>query len=133
MNALLVELVREHDGDEYGMLYLSQDTSKYYALTGSNTSKIVAISACDNEIDAEATYLERKRAELLWKVKINNSKLEAAAGRGAKQLLLATFDASYTNTLKYPIKLHAGVTYLKLVQRMSKITASFINETHQNY
>ena len=28
VNALLVDLIREHDGDEYGMMFLSQDPSK---------------------------------------------------------------------------------------------------------
>ena len=36
VNVLLVELIREQDGDEYGMLYLSQDPSQYHDLTGSN-------------------------------------------------------------------------------------------------
>ena len=79
VNALLVELIREQDGDEYGMLYLSQEPSKYNALTGSNVTKIGKIAACDDNIDANATELERKRAEVVWKVKVNDSKVEAAA------------------------------------------------------
>ena len=40
VNELLVDLIREHDGDEHGMLYLSQDPSKCSNITGSNLSKI---------------------------------------------------------------------------------------------
>ena len=68
----------------------------------------------------DATYLVRKRAEVVWKVKLNESKVEAAAERGAKKILLSTFDDTFTNTLKHPIKLCAGVTYFKLIQNMRK-------------
>ena len=86
VSALLVELVRERDGDKYGMLHLSQDPSKHSALTGSNLSKICAIEAYDNDIDADATDLVRKRAEVVWKMKLNVSKVEAAAERGTKNI-----------------------------------------------
>ena len=62
----------------------------------------------------------RKRAEVVWKVKLNDSKVEAAAERGAKKMLLATFDDTYTNKLKHPIKLYAGVTYFQLIQHLRK-------------
>ena len=120
VNALLVELIREHDGDEYGMLYLSQDPSQFYGLTGSNLTKIGSIAAYDDTIDVDETELVRKRAEVVWKVKVNDSKVEAAAERGAKKMLLTTFDDSYTNKLKHPIKLHAGVSYFKLMQHLRK-------------
>ena len=74
VNALLVELIREHDGDEYGMLYLSQDPSQYHGLTGSNLKRIGSIAAYDETIDVDATELVRKRAEVVWKVKVNDSK-----------------------------------------------------------
>ena len=51
-------------------------------------------------------------------MKVNVSKVEASAERGAKKFLLSTFDDSYTNKLKHPIKLYAGITYLKLIQHM---------------
>ena len=60
MNALIVELIREHDVDEYGILYLSQDPSTCNSLTGPNTSKIGALAAHNNDIDLEATDLEGK-------------------------------------------------------------------------
>ena len=41
VNSLLVELIREHDGDEYGMLYLSQDPSKCSTITESNLSNFL--------------------------------------------------------------------------------------------
>ena len=62
----------------------------------------------------------KKKAEVVWMLKLNDSKVEASAEGGTKKLLLATFDDSYTNKLKHPIKLHAGVTYLKLIQHMRK-------------
>ena len=46
---------------------------------------------------------------MAWKVKLNDSKVGAAAERGAKKMLLATFDDSCTNKLNHPIKLHASV------------------------
>ena len=62
VNALLVELIREHDGDEYGILCLSQDPSQYHGLTGSNLTKIGSIAAYDDAIDADATDLVRKKS-----------------------------------------------------------------------
>ena len=41
VNTLLVELIREHDGDEYEMLYLSQDPSKCSTMTESNLSNFL--------------------------------------------------------------------------------------------
>ena len=49
------------------MLYLSQDPSKYSALTGSNISKIGAIAACNSDIDSDPTDLARTRAEMCGK------------------------------------------------------------------
>ena len=61
VNSILVEIPREHDGDECGMLYLSQDPSEYSALTGSSTlTKIRALSVCDNSIDSSASDAEHK-------------------------------------------------------------------------
>ena len=83
-------------------------------------SRIGTIAVHDNNIDANATDLERKRAEVVWKVKVNDSKVEAAAERGAKKCLISTFDDSYTNKLKHPIKSYAGITYFKLTQHTRK-------------
>ena len=47
-------------------------------------SKIGAIASCDNDIDVEATDLERKKDEVLWKVKLNDSKVEAASELGGR-------------------------------------------------
>ena len=46
--------------------------------------------------------------------------MEAAAERGLKKLLLATFDDSFTKKPKHPIMLHANITYFKLIQRTRK-------------
>ena len=102
------------------MLHLSQDPSKYSVLNGSNMSKIGAVAACDNGIDSDAIYLEIKRAEVVWKVKLNDSTVKATSERGTKKMLLATFDDSCTNKLNHPIKLYAGVTYLQLIQHVMK-------------
>ena len=61
---MLAELIREHDGDEYEMLYLSQDSSKHSTITGSNLSNIGTIGAYDNSIATDTTGLVRKRAEV---------------------------------------------------------------------
>ena len=60
------------------MLYLSQEPSKHSDITGSNLFKIGAIVAYDNDADEDATDLLRKRAEVLWKGKLNDSKVKAA-------------------------------------------------------
>ena len=44
VNAFMVELIREYDVEEYEMLYLSQDSSKYSELNRSNLSKIGTIT-----------------------------------------------------------------------------------------
>ena len=105
INTILVELPREHDGDEYGMLYLSQDPSEYSTITGGSTLiNIGTISACDNSIDSSNSDAERKKAEALWKVKLNDSEVEAETERGAKKMLLSTFNDAHTNKVKHPIK-----------------------------
>ena len=79
LNALLVDIVREHDGDKHGMLSLSQCSSKHSTITRSNLSKIGAIEACDNAIGADAKDLAKKRGEVVLKLKLNDIKVEAAA------------------------------------------------------
>ena len=118
VNSILVELPRDNDGDEYGLLYLSQDPTEYNTLTGSTLSKIGALAAYDDSIDPAGTEASRKKSEVLWKVKLNDSKVEAAAERGAKKMLLTVFDDTYTNKLKHPIKLYAGVTYFELINHL---------------
>ena len=91
INTILVELPREHDEDEYGILYLSQDPNEHSTITGGLTlSKIGKLTAYDDSIDSSASEAERKKAEVLWKVKLNDSKAESTAERGAKKMLLAT-------------------------------------------
>ena len=75
----------------------------------------------------------RKWAEVLWKVKLNDSKVEAAAERGAKTILIATFDDTYSNKLMHPFKLYAGVAYFKLVQHMRKLPQASSTEHFRNY
>ena len=71
MNVLIIEFIREYDGDEYVILCLRHDPSKYSGLTRSNLSKIGVIVACVNDIDTDATDLVRKKSEVVWKVKLN--------------------------------------------------------------
>ena len=120
VNSILVEIPRDHDGDEYGMLYLSQNPSDYRNLTGGSTlTKIGTLPAHDNSIDlTSSSDAERKKAEVLWKVKLNDSKVEAAAERGAKKMLLNTFDDTHTNKLKHAVKLYAGVSYYQLIDHL---------------
>ena len=116
INTILVELPRNNDRDEYGMLYLSQDLSEYSTITGGSTlDKIRKITAYINSIVSTTTETNRKKAEASWKVKLNNSNVEAAAERGAKKMLLLTFKDTCTNKLKHPIKICAGVSYYQLI------------------
>ena len=43
-NTILVKTPRDHDGDEYGMLYLSQDPNECSTITGGSTLKKLAKS-----------------------------------------------------------------------------------------
>ena len=75
------------------MLYLSQDPSEHSTLTGGSTlTNIVTISACDDSLDSSNSDAERKKSKSLWKVKLNDSKVESASERGAKKMLLETFN-----------------------------------------
>ena len=66
VKSILVELIIENDGDEFWILYLSQDPSKYSNLNeGSTLIKTGPIFTYDSSIDAEATDSERKRAEVV--------------------------------------------------------------------
>ena len=116
INSILVELQRDHDGDEFGLSYLGQDAGKCNTLTGSSFSKIGKLAAYDSRIDSSGTETDRKKAEAIWKVRLNDSKVEAAAERGAKKMLLSVFDDACTNKLKHHIKTYAGVSYLKLIE-----------------
>ena len=121
VNYMLVELIREHDGDEFGILCLRQDVSCYSTITGGSTlTKIGSIASYDRSIDKDANSSERIRAEVTWKVKINDSKVEASAESAAKKIMLATFDDAYANRLKHHIKLCSGITYFQLIQHLIK-------------
>ena len=55
---MLVELIRENDGDECEMLHLSQGPSTHITLTGgSMLTKIGSIDAYENSIDTVQTWL----------------------------------------------------------------------------
>ena len=121
VNSILVESPREYNGDEYGMLHLSQDPSECSTLTGrSALAKIGKLAAHDSSINANASDAERKQAEVLHKVKLNDSKVEAAAKEGAKKMLLSTFDYVYANKLKHHIKLYAGASCFELIDHLRK-------------
>ena len=103
------------------MLYLSQYPSEYGTITGGSTlTNIVTLSAYDGSIDSSDSDAELKKTEVLWKVRLKDSTVEAAAERGAKKMLLATFDDTHTNKLKHSIKLHAGVSCFRLIQNLRK-------------
>ena len=94
------------------MLYLSKDSNEYSKITGGSTlSNIAKLTAYDDSIDSSTSETERKKSEVLWKVKLNDSKVEYVAERGSKKMLLATFKDTYTNKLKHHIKICTGVSY----------------------
>ena len=103
------------------MLYLSQDATEYGTITGRSTlTNIGTLSAYDDSTCSSNSDTERKKAEVLWKVRLNHSKVEVATEREAKKMLLATFDETYTNKLTHPIKLYAGVSHFQLIQHLYK-------------
>jgi len=55
VNAILVEIPRDHDGDEFGMLYIGQDPLEYNSITRSSLSKIGKLPTYDTNIDDAAT------------------------------------------------------------------------------
>ena len=68
VNSMLLELIREQDGNEFGMLCLSQDPYDYSTITGgSKLTKIGSIADYENYIDNDAKSAERIRAEVAWK------------------------------------------------------------------
>ena len=81
-------------------------------------SKIGALAACDTSIGSTTSDAEREKAEVLWKVKLNDSKVEAAAEDGTKKMLLTTFNDKYVNKLKHLVKLYTRVTYYTLIQHL---------------
>ena len=110
IKSILVKLPQEQDGDEHGMLYLSQDPSKHGTTTGRTAfTKIGTLSACNDSVDSSNSCSEHKNVEALCKFILNDSKVEASAEHRAKKMLIATFDDTQTKKLKHPIKLCAEV------------------------
>lgn len=118
VNSILVELQRDHDGDEFGLLHSGQDTNKHNALTGSSLSKIGKHKAYDSSVDSSGTEADRKKAEAMWMVRLNDNKVGLAEERGAKKMLSVVFDDTCANKLKHPIKIYAGVSYFKLIDHL---------------
>ena len=107
MISILVELPREDDGDEFGMLCLSQNASKCITITsGSALTKIGLLEVCNDSIVVGTVDGGRNKVEVKWKVILNDSKVEVIGERGAKKILLSTFNNTCTNKLKHPVKLH---------------------------
>ena len=62
IDSILVEMHREQDEDEHGMLYLIQETSEYSNVTGGSTlTKFRTLSAYDDSIDSSNSYSEHKK------------------------------------------------------------------------
>jgi len=55
VSAILVEIPRDHDGDEFRMLYIGQDPLEYNSITRSSLHKIGKLPAYDTNIDNAAT------------------------------------------------------------------------------
>ena len=90
------------------MLYLSQDPSECGTITGGSTlTNIRTLSDHADSIDSSDSNAECKNAEVLWKVRLNFRKVEAAVESGSKKMLLATFNDTYTSKLKHSIELNA--------------------------
>ena len=51
---------------------------------------------------------------------MNDSKVEAAAERGANKMLLIMFDDTHASKLKHPIKLYEGTSCCKLIDHLRK-------------
>ena len=64
-------------------------------------TNISTLLAHDNSINLMGSKATQKKVEVLWKIKLNNSKVEAAAERGVKKMLLSFFDNTCTNKLKH--------------------------------
>ena len=87
------------------MLYLSQDPNEYSTITGGSTlEKNGKITAYDDSIESSTSEADRKKAEASWKVKLNDSKVESAAERGAKKILLSTFSWHLHKQVEAPHK-----------------------------
>jgi len=64
VNAILVEIPRDHAGDKFRMLYIRQNPLEYNSITGSSLSKIGKLPAYDTNIDDAATEAVRKKEKL---------------------------------------------------------------------
>ena len=120
VSALLAKIHREDDEDDYGLLCLSQDPLECNTLTGSILSRLINFPAYDTDIDSDAIDGERKQAEVKWKVKLNDVKVQNTAERGAKKMLLSVFDDTHTNRLKHHVKQYAVFTCYDLTHHLRK-------------
>ena len=74
------------------MLCLSQDLRECGTVTSSSAlASIGVLSAFDDSIDSSESDAERKKVEVLWKVRLNDSKAESASERGAKKVDVSYF------------------------------------------
>jgi len=91
---------------------------EYNSISRSSLSKIGKLPTYNTNIDDAATEAVRKKGEAQLNVRVNDSKVEAAAERGAKTMLLTMFDDTHTSKLKHPIKLYTGVSYFELINHL---------------
>ena len=57
---------------------------------------------------------------MIWKVRLNERKVEVVSECGAKNVMLATFDSEYTSKLKNSISLHAGTSCFQSIQHLRR-------------
>ena len=65
INSILVELQRDHNRDEYRLLYLSQNLREYNSLIGLILTKIGTLATHDISIDTTASEAIHKKVEVL--------------------------------------------------------------------
>ena len=65
INSILVELQRDHNRDEYRLLYLSQNLREYNTITYSTLTKIGTLATYNNSISITSSETMHKKAEVL--------------------------------------------------------------------
>ena len=70
VNSLLVEIRRDEDVDDYGLLNLREDPFEYHTITGRVISRLNNLPAYDASIDSKDTDGERKKIRSKMECKI---------------------------------------------------------------
>ena len=90
-NSMLIEIPWDNDGDECGVLCLSQPVEDCNTLTGSDLTRLGNLATFGSSFASEEMEGIRKN----WfecKEKLNDSKVESKVERGTKIMLLNVFE-----------------------------------------